>query len=291
MAKKDIGESKGQNKSPIITELEYFRNQLVQYYLYRRKVINAKENLSGEELVDAQRLNEEIGLKAGKYGDLIADVTGIEPVISTSSGPSNIWTCALSYSSNKLVVDALDQLVQETSLTIGNIQRDIDLGMRDEETGKLTSPLGKSKFEVPKAFISHGKESVALRKLEEFLHNLGVISSVVKEQPSLDKTVSDKVEYYLQQADFVIILATGDDEFEGKLHPRQNVIHEIGLAQKTHPGKIIYLLEEKAEFPSNITPKVWERFKQRNMLGAFLCILRELRALGIILAIKPQIKE
>ncbi len=88
---------------------------------------------------------------------------------------------------------------------------------------------------------------------------------------------------------FVIILATGDDEFKGKLHPRQNVIHEIGLAQKSHPGKIIYLLEEGAEFPSNINPRVWEHFRQRNMISAFLCIIRELRALGILLAVRGQV--
>jgi predicted nucleotide-binding protein len=135
---------------------------------------------------------------------------------------------------------------------------------------------------LPKAFISHGKKSVALNKLEEFLRALGVEPLVVKEQPSLDKTVDDKVNYYLNQANFVIILATGDDKIEGKLHPRQNVIHEIGLAQKTHAGKIIYLLEEGTEFPSNISPKVWEPFKQRNMMNAFLHIAKELRAYGML---------
>jgi predicted nucleotide-binding protein len=55
--------------------------------------------------------------------------------------------------------------------------------------------------------------------LETFLLSLGVIPLIVKKEPSLDKTVDDKVEFYLNQADFVIILATGDDAFEEKLHP------------------------------------------------------------------------
>jgi len=139
----------------------------------------------------------------------------------------------------------------------------------------------------PKAFISHGKKSVALNKLEEFLRALGIEPLVVKEQPSLDKTLDDKVNYYLSQADFVIILATGDDKVEGKLQPRQNVIHEVGLAQNIHAGKIIYLLEEGAEFPSNIRPKVYEPFKQRNMMNAFLHIAKELRAYGMLKAVKP----
>ena len=139
----------------------------------------------------------------------------------------------------------------------------------------------------PKAFISHGKESVALVKLKEFLETLGIEPLIVKKQPSLDKDLPDKVNLYLSQADFVIILATGDDTVKDKTgketkQPRQNVIHEIGLAQKTHPGKIIYLLEAGAEFPSNIRPNVWESFKQRNMMDAFLGIVKELRAYGIL---------
>ena len=143
----------------------------------------------------------------------------------------------------------------------------------------------------PKVFISHGKESAALRKLKEFLETLGIEPIIVKIQASLDKTVGDKVEYYLNQADFVIALATADDEVNGKMQPRQNVSHEIGLAQKTHKGRIIYLLEEGAEFGSNISPKVYERFKQRNMMNAFLGIVRELRAYGMLKIIKTPPEE
>jgi len=145
--------------------------------------------------------------------------------------------------------------------------------------------------ETPKALISHGKESKALNKVERFLRELGVEPLIVKDEPSLDKTVDDKVDYYLGQADFVVILATGDDEIEGKLHPRQNVIHETGLAQKTHAGKIIYLLEEKTEFPSNISPKVWEHFNQDNMENVFLRTIIELKALGMLKAVKQVATE
>lgn len=147
----------------------------------------------------------------------------------------------------------------------------------------------------PSVFISHGKESVALQKLKEFIETLGIEPLIVKKQASLDKDLPDKVNLYLNQADFVIILATGDDTVRDKktgaeiIQPRQNVIHEIGLAQKTHAGRIIYLLEEGANFPSNIRPKVWESFKQRNMMDAFLGIVRELRAYGILKVIRHPV--
>jgi len=276
-----------EKQKTIIDEMYEFRMLLVGFSVLKRKTIIERQKLTSEEEQTLSSLFDAISIGAGKYGPLIKEMTGLD-TIPTSAGPEDVWNWALNPESNSIVINALSNCVSATSRTIGTLEKDIDDGIRDKKTGKLISPVGKTKFEVPKAFVSHGKESVALRKLEDFLHNLGVIPLIVKEQASLDKTVSDKVEYYLLQADFVIILATGDDEFEGKLHPRQNVIHEIGLSQKSHPGKIIYLLEEKAEFPSNISPKVWERFKQRNMLNAFLCILRELRALGILLAVKPQ---
>ena len=174
----------------------------------------------------------------------------------------------------------------------------------DEETTTAKGPQPTSKREpkdtievapesvfreVPSSvFISHGRESAALRKLKEFIETLGIEPLIVKKQASLDKDVPDKVNFYLNQADFVIILATGDDTVRDTKtgaeikQPRQNVIHEIGLAQKSHPGRIIYLLEEGANFPSNIRPRVWESFKQRNMMEAFLGIVRELRAYGML---------
>jgi len=170
---------------------------------------------------------------------------------------------------------------------IHRIQQEVDSIIQKHERLVVETKPAATVELSPKAFISHGKESVALNKLEEFLSALGIEPLVVKEQPSLDKTLDDKVNYYLSQADFVIILATGDDKVEGKLQPRQNVIHEVGLAQNTHAGKIIYLLEEGIEFPSNIRPKVYEPFKQRNMMNAFLYIAKELRAYGMLKTVKP----
>ena len=158
------------------------------------------------------------------------------------------------------------------------IQKHEMLGI-EEKPSVIEVPPQAILQEIPlKAFISHGKNTAALKKLTEFIETLGIEPLIVKKRASLDKDLPDKVDTYINQADFVIILATADDKVEDRLQPRQNVIHEIGLAQKTHPGRIIYLLEEGAGFPSNIRPKVWESFKQRNVMDAFLGIIRELRA-------------
>jgi len=188
---------------------------------------------------------------------------------------------------------------------IHRIQQEVDsivqkyeiFGIEEKDSSIEVAPESIFHEIPPKAFISHGKESAALRKLKEFIGTLGIELLIVKKQASLDKDVPDKVNLYLSQADFVIILATGDDTVTDKktgkeiIQPRQNVIHEIGLAQKTHSGRIIYLLEAGTEFPSNIRPKVWESFKQRNMMDAFLGIVRELRAYGILKVTNFPIEE
>jgi predicted nucleotide-binding protein len=284
--KKGEGRRKMAKTTDKINELADLRNNILNYTYLIKRPLN-KKKLTNMQQDQMAILHETIGLQVGHCAKLITELTGLGTV-DIHGKDYDMWVVALRIPADKLAFSALTFCIQVMDRAIGQLEEDIKTGIRDAQTGKLTSPIGKTKFEVPKAFISHGKESVALKKLEDFLHNLGIIPLIVKEQASLDKTTSDKVEYYLQQADFVIILATGDDKFEEKLHPRQNVIHEIGLAQKTHSGKIIYLLEQDTEFPSNISPKVWERFKQRNMLNAFLCILRELRALGILLAVKPE---
>jgi predicted nucleotide-binding protein len=194
----------------------------------------------------------------------------------------------------KDVINAISEALNPNKLITENESPDATFQNPGKEGIKVKSI---ESVESPKAFISHGKESVALRKLTEFLETLGVAPIIVKNQASLNKDLPDKINSYLNQSDFVIILATGDDKVTNektrkeKTQPRQNVIHEIGLAQKTHPCRIIYLLEEGAEFPSNIRPKVWETFKQRNMMNAFLGILRELRAYGMLKVIKTQSEE
>ena len=218
----------------------------------------------------------------------------VKQVISSALGKDDLNT----FISTDLPIPVIDSLTPPTVRQNHYIKR---LGAYEVNIKKIIQKYELLGFDTkpstmpetpPKAFISHGKESTALRKLKEFLETLSIEPIIIKKRASLDKDLPDKVNSYLSQADFVIILATADDTVKDKItgkeiiQPRQNVIHEIGLAQKSHPGRIIYLLEEGAEFPSNIRPRVWESFKQRNMMDAFLGIVRELRAYGMLKTVK-----
>ncbi len=151
-----------------------------------------------------------------------------------------------------------------------------------EEEIKIQSAETQNK----RIFISHGRKNKALEKVKNFLISLNLEPVIVEEKPSEGKSVDDLVEERMKSCSAVIILATKDDKIEKRkriyYQPRQNVIHEIGLAQQILVNRIIYLKEKGCEFPSNINPKVWENFTRNNMENAFIKINKELKAFGII---------
>ena len=143
----------------------------------------------------------------------------------------------------------------------------------------------KSEVIIPaKVFIAHGGKTKALDKVQAFLIALNVIPLIAEEEPSVDRSANQQVEWCLDNSDCAIILGTADDKDlkDGKLYPRRNVHIEIGRVQERFPNKVIYLLEEGASFPSNISEKVYERFTRENMENAYIKIAKELRAFGII---------
>jgi len=143
--------------------------------------------------------------------------------------------------------------------------------------------------DIPKAFIAHGGDSPALRKLESYLEALGVQPLIVEEQPSEGRSITENVDYYARQSDFAIILATkGDvDGKTGGFIPRGNVLMEIGKLQELLKDRIVYLLQAGTKLPTNISDKVRERFTPQSMDNAFIKVAKELKKFGIIKAVKP----
>jgi len=154
----------------------------------------------------------------------------------------------------------------------------------DSESSSMQPTLSKQVITPANIFISHGRKSTALDLVEVFVRALGLIPVIVMDQSSRGMSVDSKVPSYMKTCASAIIVATGDDKIEGNssLQPRQNVIHEIGLAQQMLTNKITYLLEQNTEFPSNITPMVYERFTKDNLSTAFIAVVRDLRAFGVL---------
>ena len=136
--------------------------------------------------------------------------------------------------------------------------------------------------EGARVFISHGKESSALGKIERFVRSLGLEPVIVVKQASEGMSVDAIVDKRMDECDCAIILATADDRVDDYFQRRPNVMHEIGLAQEKYDDKVIYLKEDGTQFPTNVRPKVWESFTQADLAPAFDKIAKELNAFGFI---------
>lgn len=291
-------------KSKKILELERFLNKLK---LYKQLLVRPEPEESPVDYLKdlaypinsiyhvptKEEVREQLLQESGALRNLIGELTGKEKEKAIVTFKDNyqeerdLWFTALgSRTELKNALTIIDACIDLTLASIGKLTSDIESGGRNENGNILK--VSTFNNQPAKAFISHGKESIALEKTERFIRALGMEPLIVKNEASQGKAVLDKVTFYLSQSDCVIILATGDNQIDGKLHPRENISHEVGLAQTNHSGRIIYLLEEGTEFPSNYNSKVWERFNKNNMEAAFQSIVLELRAFGILQTTKPS---
>lgn len=173
-------------------------------------------------------------------------------------------------------VQALDKVIATVNKVIGKLEAEGASWNRQARNIR-------SKSQKPKAFISHSGNTLALTELRDYLDDLGIDGLIVIKKPNLDREVNVKVQYYLDEADFVVILATGDSrDRNNNAIPAANVIHETGLAQAKPKlrGKIIYLLEDGVDFWTNIKSKAYIRFNRDNISQKFGELTREIKAMG-----------
>lgn len=272
----------------IINELETFLRELDEYRYYR--LLEANKKATRKQRANAENLRDKLLRDVGRFRSLITELTGKEQISITKKDrehSADMWLRGLSLKFDLLTVEVLSYCIDVTTQAIGKLEDDIEMGIRDRQTGLLKST---TKVELPpKAFIAHGGDSPALAKLKSFLEALGVEPIVVEEQPSEGRSVGENVDWYSRQADCAIILATkGDiDGKTGGFIPRGNVLMEIGKLQELFKDRIIYLLQAGTKFPTNVSEKVWGRFTSSLMDNAFIKIAKELKKFGILKAVKP----
>jgi predicted nucleotide-binding protein len=265
--------------SNIQQELETFYEELNRYYLFRQNVIQ-KRQVTKAEHREAIKLHDSLAAKAGTFKDLISDVTGIP-----QTGREDIWMHAMSYSSIQLVLSSLDQVIQATSLALGKVKRDIEVGKRDAQTGELLGKPGVTKSEAPKAFIAHEGETEQLNKLRDFLDALGIKYFIAEAEASDGRSVEGQVDWTQAEADFAICLATKGKAINkktGKHYMGLNVADELGRARQVFRNKIILLVQKGVEVHTNTREIVYAPFTTQSMDIAFIKVVKELRKWGFI---------
>lgn len=121
----------------------------------------------------------------------------------------------------------------------------------------------------PRSFIVHGHDGATLYELKDYLQStLGLPPPLVlRDLPSLGRTVVEKLEEETCGVDLVFVLLTPDDiavppgvrDLE-KRRARQNVIFELGYFYgrlQRSSGRILLLYKGDLELPSDITGIVY----------------------------------
>ncbi len=138
--------------------------------------------------------------------------------------------------------------------------------------------------ENKKIFIGHGR-SLVWRVLKDFIEGtLGLPYEEFNRVSAAGEFIGNRLEEMLDESCMAFLIMTGEDEqADGSLHARENVIHEVGLFQgRLGFKRAIILLEEGCQEFSNIRGIGQIRFPKADIKAAFEEIRRVLQRESII---------
>jgi predicted nucleotide-binding protein len=144
--------------------------------------------------------------------------------------------------------------------------------------GAALAPEPEPEIE-PVVFIGHGG-SAQWRDLKDHLHELhGYVVEAYETGARAGHAIRDILESMLTSSSFAILVMTAEDEQrDGTMRARQNVVHEVGLFQgKLGFARAIVLLEEGTEEFSNIHGLNQIRYSKGNIRETYGDVLATLR--------------
>ena len=135
----------------------------------------------------------------------------------------------------------------------------------------------KSRATYVKSIIDNLKENELINKIEKICPNSNC-SYEFKRVPVAGVTNVARLSRMLDEAAIAFLIMTAEDEqADGKIHARMNVVHEVGLFQgRLGFNRAIVLLENKVEEFSNIHGIQQIRFDKGNIRSTFGDVLATL---------------
>ena len=179
-----------------------------------------------------------------------------------------------------LSAHALSATVLENSLdTLASSAGEAASHLRRRETRRKKSSMVGTNI-----FIGHG-HSMVWRELKDFIEGrLKLPVDEFNSVPVAGVTTTARLAELLDAAAFAFLLMTAEDEqADGTIRARENVVHEVGLFQgRLGFGRAIVLLEEGCREFSNIHGLGRIRFPKGNISAKFEDIRAVLEREGLI---------
>jgi predicted nucleotide-binding protein len=201
---------------------------------------------------------KELGKKAGVKGIYrwnVSEILGHSKGQSVQNGQG--WSITIR--GKNRVAD----IAQSAGITIGTALVAPARPVNSATSGTISATSGR-------VFIGHGG-SPAWKDLREFLENkLHLPHDEFKRIATAGMTNVERLDQMLRDSVFAFIVLTAEDEQkDGKVRARQNVVHEVGLFQGRHGFKrAIVLLEEGCDEFSNIQGLTQIRFPKGKIMSA-----------------------
>ena len=260
------------NSSDVVEELGRFAADLNQY---RDEVnrITVRGDAPGKSLIAN---NQKLTIQAGRLRPVVNAILG-ERRLTTGSQQINYWLEAFDRAfTNPRKIPSIDAVTGDVLETIGYIEGQ---AIRDA-VPDLTPPKAR-----PMVFISHDGDSQLRTAVEMECWRAGLNPTVVEAQPSRNESVDEKVDRFLEQSQFAIVVAgfARGSEQDGERYPRAAVIDEISRIRSKLGDRFIVLLEEGLRLPATLsTGIVYEQYRADAYDGAILAVFKSLLQNGVI---------
>jgi predicted nucleotide-binding protein len=157
-----------------------------------------------------------------------------------------------------VLTNALQTLADAARQSASHVQR-------LSERGHASKSIGTN------VFIGHGRSPI-WRELKDLIEKrLGLPVDEFNSVPVAGITTTDRLSALLEAAAFAFLIMTAEDEqTDGKIRARENVVHEVGLFQgRIGFNRAIVLIEEGCEEFSNIQGLGQIRFPKGNISAKF----------------------
>ena len=221
---------------------------------------------------------------SAKYGDWSRSGDGLQ----VSDPSARNYDVLVKFTSNQRAIrerDSAGALADQLRLLAEAIAILEEAPPETVEGGEAASskPPGK------KVFVVHGHDEEALTGVKSFLHNTGLESIVLRDEPSKGQTIIEKFLEYSEEVGFAIVLLTPDDIGGGssdsyeELRPRarQNVIFELGFfIGKLERERVCALFRQGVEIPSDYKGVLFVEFDERGKWREEM--IREMRGAGFL---------